>query len=297
MRMTSSLAKIAALVSYVLMATTAGGQEPLQARPPCDSIFRAARQDSVAVTARAYLLRRDDGVLTPRARSLLEEALLAHFMAPVPLQVPVFSAGPVQMRMLKVEHLENDSIGPRAPLLYGIYDFSLLRDGGLSKVTVSVPTMAPEFDSKVEESILAATADRPLAMVLRVLDRDSIPVELRISTGPGDPRLRVPGATIFTAFFPRLRLVDAKPVGTNRPPAYPSEERDDGDDGEVAIRAVVDTSGLPLIPTFEVLHATSPAFSLSAARALAEYRFTPAHVGACHVPQVVEVPFWFSLKP
>jgi hypothetical protein len=297
MNMKSRLTSIAALLGCILLGTAAAGQETDQARPPCDSIFRAARQDSIAVTARAYLLRRDGDVLTPRARSVLEEAVLAHFMAPVPLQVPVFSAGPVQMRMLKVEHLESDSIGPRAPLLYGVYDFSLPRDGGLSRVTISMSTMAPEFDSKVEESILAATTDRTLAMVLRALDRDSIPLELRISTGPIDPRLRVPGATIFTAFFPRLRLVDAKPLATNRPPAYPAGEGGDGEDGEVAIRAVVDTSGVPLIPTFEVLHATSPVFSLSAVRALAEYRFTPAHVGACRVPQVVEVPFWFSLKP
>ena len=30
---------------------------------------------------------------------------------------------------------------------------------------------------------------------------------------------------------------------------------------------------------------------------LARYHFTPAHVGACTVPQVVLVPFWFSLRP
>lgn len=281
----------------VLLSAAAGAQEIAPSRPSCDSVLRAARYDSVQVTARAYLLRRDDDVLTPRARSLLVSTILAHFSAPHPLQLPVFAAGPVRMRMLRVEHLEGDSIGSRTPVLYGVYDFSLLRDGGLSKVTVSVPTLAPEFDSRVAEAILASTADSVLAAVPAVLDVDSIPLELRISTGPEDTRLRVPSATLFTAYFPRLRVVDAKPVSTNPPAEYPEEERDDGGDGEVALRVVVDGSGMPLISTLEVLHATSPAFALAAARALAKYHFHPAHVDACTVPQVVEVPFWFSLRP
>jgi TonB family protein len=260
-------------------------------------MLRASRRDSVSVTARAYLLRRDGDVLTPRARTLLTDAILSHFAAPRPLQVPIFSAGPVRMRMLHVEQLTGDSVDSRAPVLYGVYDFALLRNGGLSKVTVSVPTLAPEFDSQVVDAILTSTADSTLLAVQRALDVDSLPLELRISTGPVDTRLRVPPTTLFTAFFPRLELVDAKPLSTNRPAAYPDEERDDGDDGEVALRVVVDASGLPLIPTLEVLHATSPAFALAAARALAQYRFQPAHVGACTVPQVVEVPFWFSLRP
>ena len=95
----------------------------------------------------------------------------------------------------------------------------------------------------------------------------------------------------------RSRLVDAKLTGTNPPPIYPREERDDGQDGDVMLRVIVDAAGTPRIETLEVLHATSPAFALAAARALARYHFTPAHVGACPVPQVVEIPFWFSLRP
>lgn len=276
-------------------STEAAAQDSAQVR--CDSLLRQARHDSVAVTARAYLLRRDGSVLTPRARSLLAEAMLSHFSPPKPLRIPVFAAGPVRMPMLQVEQLEGDSVNSRAPVLYGVYDFSLLRGGGVSKVTVSVPSLAPEFDSKIVEAILASTADSTLAVVPRALDVDSIPLELRVSTGAEDTRLRVPSVTIFTGFFPRLRLVDAKPLSTNKPALYPEEERDDGADGEAALRVVVDAAGLPLISTMEVLHATSPAFALAAARALAQYQFRPAHVGACAVPQVLEIPFWFSLKP
>lgn len=284
-----------ALAAGVVLARTMEAQQV--ALSQCDSVLRAARHDSVAVTARAYLLRRDNGVLTPRVRSLLAEAILARFSAPTPLQIPVFSAGPVRMPMLRVEQLEGDSVASRPPILYGVYDFSLLRDGGVSKVTVAIPTLAPEFDSRVVAAILASTADSTPGIVPRALGLDSVPLELRITTGAQDTRLRMPSVTIFSAYFPRLRVVDARPLSTNKPPSYPDEERDGGDDGEVALRVVVDTRGVPLVSTLEVLHATSSAFALAAARALAAYRFTPAHVGACAVAQVVEVPFWFSLKP
>ena len=60
---------------------------------------------------------------------------------------------------------------------------------------------------------------------------------------------------------------------------------------------VVDGSGAPLISTLEVLHATSSSFALAAAKTLARCHFAPAHVDACTVPQVVLLPFWFSLRP
>ena len=292
-----ALSSFASLVCVVLLPAAAGAQQSASSHQACDSVLRAARHDSVSVTARTYLLRRDGEVLTPRARSLLTETILAHFTAPNPLQLPVFSAGPVRMPMLRVEHLEGDSIVYRAPVLYGVYDFSLLRNGGVSKVTVAVPTLAPEFDSKIVAAILGATSDSTPAVVTRALDVDSVPLELRVSTGPEDTRLRVPSEPLFRAYFPQLRMVDAKPLGTNQPPVYPEEERDNGDDGEVALRVVVDAQGVPLVATLEVLHATSPAFALAAARALARYRFAAAHVASCGVPQVIEIPFWFSLRP
>lgn len=297
MRPRSSLAGIAGSLMFLASPSLARAQDPAPTQVQCDSVLRGARRDSVAVTARGYLLRRDQEQLTSRARTLLTEAILSRFVAPKPLQIPVFSPGPVRMPMLKVEHLQGDSTGLRAPVLYGVYDFSLLRDGGVSKVTVAVPTLAPEFDSNVIDAILSATADSALTAVARALGRDSIALELRITTGPQDTRVRIKPTTIFSAYFPELPLIDARPLATNKPPVYPDEERDDGDDGDVALRVVVDTRGVPLINTMEVLHATSSAFALAAARALAAYRFTPARVGSCAVPQVVDVPFWFSLRP
>lgn len=263
----------------------------------CDSVLRAARADSMAITARAYLARRDGEILPSRARQLLAEAILERFEAPRPLQLPVFGPGPAQLRILRRETLGGDSLTIREPVVYGAYRFTIRRSGGVDSIATTIPTMIPGFDERVMAAIRSAGADSAMAPVGHALEDDSLVLELRITTGPELSRLRVPPASLFVATFPRLRLVDAKPAAPVPLAQYPEDERDDGGDGDVLLRVVVDGSGAPVIATLEVLHATSSAFALAAAKTLARYHFTPAHVGACTVPQVVLLPFWFSLRP
>lgn len=262
----------------------------------CDSILHMARVDSVSVTARAYLVRNDGELLPPRARTLLLESILAHLALPKPLQLPVFSAPPIRMRMLRLETL-GDSLAIREPVVYGVYDFTLRRSGLVSNVVTSMPALVPGFDASVASAIMSAVADSMTVLVSRALDADAVALELRITTGPEDVRFRVPPATVFTAAFPRVRMVDAKPTGTIPLAYYPLVELDEGRDGEALLRVVIDEKGSPLNKTLEIIHATSPAFALAAADALARYHFAPAHVGPCGVPQVAELPFWFSVRP
>ncbi|HEY7235290.1 MAG TPA: energy transducer TonB [Gemmatimonadaceae bacterium] len=279
------------------LSRAASAQSGRVGESSCDSVLRAASVDSVDVTARAYLVRRDGGILPPRVRTLLLESFVEYFKPPAPLQLPVFSPAATMLRMLRPEHLGRDSVSQREPVLYGVYDFSLFRGGVISRVVTTVPTMTPGFDASVLAALNAWVADSIAALVTRALDVDVVQLELRITTGPGDSRFRVPPATVFRANFPRLKMIDAKVSGVPPLAEYPDEERDEGLDGEVLLRVVIDASGAAVIPTMEVVHATSPSFALAAARTLARYHFTPAHVGKCRVPQVMEVPFWFSLRP
>lgn len=271
--------------------------QPAPGTATCDSVLRAARADSIAITARMYLARRDGEILPSRVRLLLAEAFAARFEPPLPLQLPVFGHGPAELRILRRETLGGDSLTIREPEVYGAYTFSIRRTGAVGTVATTIPTLVPGFDERVIAAIRNAGADSAIAVVGHALEQDSLVLDLRITTGPEDSRLRVPPATLFVAIFPRLRLVDAKPLQPVPLPQYPAEENDEGRDGDVLLRVVVDGSGAPLITTLEVLHATSPAFALAAAKTLARYHFAPAHVGACNVPQVVLLPFWFSLRP
>lgn len=284
-------------IALWLAAASPLGAQPAPAAADCDSALRAARADSVVVTARVYLTRHDGEVLPSRVRQLLAQEILARFEAPKPLQLQVFGAGPAQLRILRRETLSGDSLTIHEPVVYGAYAFRIRRDGRVDSVATSIPTMIPGFDGQVVAAIRSAAADSAVAAVGHALDQDSLVLDLRITTGAEDARFRVPPATLFQATFPRIRLVDARPVPPIPLPLYPEDERDEGRDGDVLLRVVVDGSGAPVIATLEVLHATSSAFALAAAKTLARYHFAPAHIGSCTVPQVVLLPFWFSLRP
>ena len=295
-------AKSMKLIGITWIVLGLAGASRLPAQPAaqagsCDGVLRAARVDSIPVTARVYLARRDGELLPPRARLLLTEAILGRFEPPRQLQLPVFGPGPAQLRILRRETLGGDSLTIREPVVYGAYTFRIHRNGAVDSIATTIPTMVPGLDERVTAAIRTAGADSAMVPVGRALEQDSLVLDLRITTGPELSRLRVPPATLFVATFPRLRLIDAKPAAPVPLPPYPEDERADGGDGDVLLRIVVDGSGAPVIPTLEVLHATSPAFALAAAKTLARYHFTPAHVGACTVPQVVLLPFWFSLRP
>jgi hypothetical protein len=284
-----------ALFLSLFAADSLPRQQPVSAAP-CDSVLRAARVDSVPVTARVYLLRPDGGTLPSRARDLVLQRILEHFVAPRPFALQVFGPGPAKTRMLRPANPE-DSLTARAPMLYGVYSFAVSANGSIDTIITTVQSLAPGFDASVSNAITEAAGDSVLARIGRGLATDSLlQLELRITTGPEDPRLRVPPLTLFSAVLPVVRLVDAKPTGVIPMAQYPEEERD-GRDGEALLRAVVDPSGSVIVSTMEVQHATSSAFALAAALAFVRYHFAPAHVDGCAVPQVVEVPFWFSLRP
>lgn len=281
-----------ALLVSLLAGRSLAGQQP-KTGASCDAVLRAARVDSAPVTARAYLLRVDGGTFPTRARELVLDRILGHFVAPRPLVLPVFSPGAVRTRMFRPVNPE-DSVAARAPILYGAYFFTILSTGAITAITTTIQTLAPAFDASVKKAIADAAGDSLLAVVARGLETDSLQLELRITTGPEDPRLRVPPVTLFAAVFPVVRLVDAKPTGVIPLAQYPAGERDDG---EALLRAVVDGNGAVVVSTMEVQHATNSAFALAAALTFVEYHFIPAHIDGCVVPQVVEVPFWFSLRP
>lgn len=296
--MMNSMSRIRA--TWIVLAVA--GASRLTAQPgagttSCDSVLRAARADSMPITARAYLARRDGEILPSRARLLLADAILGRFEPPRQLQLPVFGPGPAQLRILRRETLGSDSLTIREPVVYGAYTFRVWRSGGVDGIATTIPTMVPGFDERVMAAIRSAGADSAMALVGHALEDDSLVLDLRITTGPELSRLRVPPATLFVATFPRLRLVDAKPAAPVPLPQYPKEELDEGGDGNVLLRIVVDGSGAPIFSTLEVLHSTSGPFAVAATLAVMQYRFTPAHVGTCTVPQVVLLPFWFSLRP
>lgn len=102
----------------------------------------------------------------------------------------------------------------------------------------------------------------------------------------------VPERTYFE--FEVEKQVSMEP-GT-RGPTYPASMRRDNIEGEVLAQFIVDTTGRARMSTFKVLRSTNLEFTLAVRQAVAVMRFHPAEVGNRKVPQLVQMPFQFSLS-
>lgn len=80
-------------------------------------------------------------------------------------------------------------------------------------------------------------------------------------------------------------------------PHYPDSLRAFQVAGSVVALLVVDTTGVPVAGSIEVVSATSPAFGAAVVRALAVSRFVPARRAGRAVRQVLVVPFTFRTTP
>jgi TonB family protein len=80
-------------------------------------------------------------------------------------------------------------------------------------------------------------------------------------------------------------------------PAYPREMLEQGMDGRVLTRYVIDTTGHADSASFVVLRATHPAFVQAVREALPGMRFSPAVVAGYKVRQLVEQNFEFHVTP
>jgi TonB family protein len=255
--------------------------------------------DSVRVSVRAELVRTDGGVLPNGMRELVAQELMLRLTLPRPLAVPTFAPGPTRLRMLRPERgtAGDTSARLREPEIHGVYHFRLLRTGRADSLKVVIPSLAPGLDSSVLDALRRASDERTLPMFPEELREDTLRMQLRVTSASMEPRLRAASFVLFQAMFPRHLVTDVVPWEQNPAAPYPEEERANGRDGDVLLRAVIDMDGVPVIPTLEVSHATSRAFALSALRTIARWRFTPARVGGCPVLQIVRVPFWFSVRP
>lgn len=79
-----------------------------------------------------------------------------------------------------------------------------------------------------------------------------------------------------------------EPVAYDPPPIpkrLPQGVLDKNGHGEVRIRVLVDTLGIPDMKTFTVVKSTHPTLTRSVHTAVAKWKFTPAQVGGCKVPR------------
>lgn len=152
------------------------------------------------------------------------------------------------------------------------------REGRVAMIQVREAS-APEFAASVAAMIdgwrfkPARKADGSAAMALVTVTREFFP------NGRGD----VPVSDGAQSIADRLRKnklttvpvgeLDAPPKGiSQRPPVYPAQLREAGQDGEATVEFFIDENGDAVLP--RVVSATAPEFGYASVQAVATWRFT-----------------------
>ena len=286
--------RLAVVVALPLLAAAAHSQEPRQApdsvRQRCDSLLRASVADSERVLVRSLLLRRDGYHLPRTEAQIILQEFGTQLRLPRPMQVPVFSPGPVQTRSLRV--LRTDESNLRRPRLAATYQLVMLRDGTATRIATLRPSLVAGLDSAVLSALAAMSKEKLFPILEEDYAADSIPLTLNLTSGSGGFGTEI---TLFAAMFPMVPIVDAAVQEPVPAPEYPKEERDAGVEGDVLFQVVVNADGEPELATLEVMHASTRNFALAAFDALRQMHWTPAHLAGCSVPQVVSVPVRFTV--
>ena len=281
-------------VALSVMATTARSQQPRDmpdsAQRRCDSLLRASVVDSERVVVRSLILRRDGYPLPRNEAGILLQEFGAKLRLPRPMQLPVFSPGPVETRSLRVLRTEQSNL--RRPRLEATYDLVMLRKGTATRIRTVRPSLVAGLDSAVLNALTTLSDEKLYPILPEEMAADSVPLTLHLTSGSGGSGVESP---LFASMFPMVPLVDAVLQEPAPAPVYPKEERDVGVEGDVLFQVVVNADGEPELATLEVMHASTRNFALAAFDAMKEMRWTPAHLGDCRVPQLVNVPIRFTL--
>lgn len=83
---------------------------------------------------------------------------------------------------------------------------------------------------------------------------------------------------------------------TGRAPEYPDNARQQGIEDKLLVQFIVTEEGRADMSTVRFLRVGYQDFAAAVLQALPTFRFKPAEVGGCPVPQVVQAPFTFSLQ-
>jgi hypothetical protein len=282
----SDSVRCAAICASLVAAMPLAAQQPAAAH--CDSIVAAARVDSVKTGLFLKARVVEGPLLDDDQRHLIVISVGAAFVPPRPFLLNVF-AGPSRASALRV--LGADTMTAlRAPTITGVYRFTGTADG-LTRILVVRAALMPGFDSAAVDAIRTGGAANSAFASPIGIDSMHVDVEFSSDSSAGAHRL-------VSASFPRMPVVDAVPLSTNRPPVFPDAAKADSiASGEVVLRFVVQRDGLPDFDTIELVRSPAPSLTRAALLTLADHRFRPATIHGCAIAQQIDYAFNFSAPP
>ena len=272
-RLRPHAAALAALAIVALAAAPGAAQRAAQ-RARCDSVLSAATADSVThtVSLTASAIDTLQGV-PPSLVALVGQGVAQAFVTPRPLAMFVHQIVPPPASMEPQGY----------PVVNGDYVAVLHRDGRLDGAAVLASSLDRAFDRAVLDAVARVDSIGYRFPPPEAMAGDSALIRLRV-----DPYGVRDGASapMFRARVPRPTFTEALVEGEGPAPRVPysPEALASGARGMVTTWLVVDTAGVPIPQSVQVLRADHPHLLRMVLDAIPTLRYRPTRALGCGVP-------------
>jgi hypothetical protein len=200
-------------------------------------------------------------------------------------------------RNLNISIRSNEHMTPLGRLVTlsveGQVVFYAHRDGTIDQVLLTESTLSPALDSTLMAAVQRVDSNRTLPPFPPALTPDLVRLRLTL----GDRDRRSPGQPFFVTRQATWKL-DHPAAGSryNRAPEYPVNARLAGVTDSLVLSFVIDETGAAAMSTARFLAGSYRDFKLAVLEVIPGYKFHPAMIAGCPVPQRVTMPFVFSLE-
>lgn len=244
--------------------------------------------DTLRATLQLWL--EDAARLPLPARAFAEGAVqeLAHgFVRPASLTIAP--------RFLHLYVDPKDAGVPPCPWLDAQLEVVVAREGQARRVRLASLSDALELNPALLDAASRADSAGALGPLPDYVGRDSLVMRVRLGQRPPRGATALP-LVAMTIPYVRLDRPASQIPRTGQAPEYPEIARSQGIEETVLAQFVVTEAGRADMSSVRFLRVGYRDFAEAVLRALPTFRFKPAEVGGCPVPQVVQVPFKFSLR-
>lgn len=198
-------------------------------------------------------------------------------------------------RLLHLYVSPQDAGPPPCPWLDAQLEVVVARGGRARGVRLASRSDALELNPALLDAVSRADSAGALGPLPDYVGRDSLVMRIRLGQRPLRGATALPLVAMAVPYV-RLDRPASQIPRAGRPPQYPEIAGAHGVEEKLLVQFIVTEEGRADMSSVRFLRVTYRDFAEAVLRALPTFRFEPAEVGGCPAPQVVQMPFEFSLR-
>ena len=188
-----------------------------------------------------------------------------------------------------------DAGSPACPWLDAQLEVVVARERQARRVRLVTLSDALELNPALLDAVARADSMGAFGPLPDYVRGDSLVMRVRLGQSPPRGATALPLVAMVVPYV-RLDRPASQIPRAGRPPQYPDVARVQNIEEKLLVQFIVTAEGRADMSTVRFLRASYRDFAEAVLHALPTFRFKPAEVGGCPVPQVVQMPFEFSLR-